>query len=224
MPSKEQDNPVVVLVNCPGKEKSVGNNNEYTEQLFGVRPVFINIDFPKWLCDPSDTDFWEIIKQNPQLSLSEAEKWVKADEFTAFVHDYLSDQFTHSAESDVNRESVRLVKVGSYFSDTDFGHVEDEIEDEQKPQLFETLRSLFPNAVAYDDYDTPVNDYTHTDVAELVISLRPYNCLRRGGITTIGQLVDKNEAYLKSIPNLGAKALREIKEALSDIGLQLQQD
>lgn len=57
------------------------------------------------------------------------------------------------------------------------------------------------------------------DVLDLPI--RPANCLRKMGITTIGELIKTPESDLLKIRNFGEKSLREIKEKLQPMGLEL---
>jgi len=72
--------------------------------------------------------------------------------------------------------------------------------------------------------DDPPQLLRHFDIHELGLGIRAYNCLKRFGIETIGELVDKSEADLKEIPNLGRKPIEEIKEALAVHGLALKGD
>jgi len=58
-------------------------------------------------------------------------------------------------------------------------------------------------------------------IEELDISSRAMNTLKKLGITTIGDLVKMTEEDLKEAKSIGRKALKEIKEALSDLGLEL---
>jgi DNA-directed RNA polymerase subunit alpha len=47
------------------------------------------------------------------------------------------------------------------------------------------------------------------------------NCLRRGGIATVGELASKEEKDLMALRNFGQKSNREIKERLENLGLSL---
>src|SRR6187399_3198736 len=51
-------------------------------------------------------------------------------------------------------------------------------------------------------------------IEELELGVRSYNCLKRVGIETIGDLVSKSENELASIPNFGRKSIEEVKETL----------
>ena len=55
-------------------------------------------------------------------------------------------------------------------------------------------------------------------LADLDLSVRAYNTLRRAGISTIGELVNKTEAELKSIRTLGWRCFDEIVSALASHG------
>jgi DNA-directed RNA polymerase subunit alpha len=52
--------------------------------------------------------------------------------------------------------------------------------------------------------------------------VRSYNCLKREGIQTVGDLVTKTEAELLNIPNFGKKSIDEVKEKLAERGLALR--
>jgi DNA-directed RNA polymerase subunit alpha len=59
-------------------------------------------------------------------------------------------------------------------------------------------------------------------IEELELGVRSYNCLKRVGIETIGDLVSKTENELASIPNFGKKSIEEVKETLATHGLVLR--
>ena len=59
-------------------------------------------------------------------------------------------------------------------------------------------------------------------IEELELGVRSYNCLKRVGIETIGDLVVKTEAELAAIPNFGKKSIEEVKETLATHGLTLR--
>jgi len=61
-------------------------------------------------------------------------------------------------------------------------------------------------------------------IEELELGVRSYNCLKRVGIETIGDLVSKTENELASIPNFGKKSIEEVKETLATHGLTLRGD
>jgi DNA-directed RNA polymerase subunit alpha len=61
-------------------------------------------------------------------------------------------------------------------------------------------------------------------IEELELGVRSYNCLKRVGIETIGDLVMKSETELAAIPNFGKKSIEEVKETLATHGLRLRGD
>jgi DNA-directed RNA polymerase subunit alpha len=61
-------------------------------------------------------------------------------------------------------------------------------------------------------------------IEELELGVRSYNCLKRVGIETIGDLVTKSETELAAIPNFGKKSIEEVKETLAAHGLNLRGD
>jgi DNA-directed RNA polymerase subunit alpha len=61
-------------------------------------------------------------------------------------------------------------------------------------------------------------------IEELELGVRSYNCLKRVGIETIGDLITKTETELAAIPNFGKKSIEEVKETLATHGLNLRGD
>src|SRR6059058_1954471 len=59
-------------------------------------------------------------------------------------------------------------------------------------------------------------------IEDLELGVRSYNCLKRVGIETIGDLVTKTENELAAIPNFGKKSIEEVKETLATHGLNLR--
>jgi DNA-directed RNA polymerase subunit alpha len=86
----------------------------------------------------------------------------------------------------------------------------------------------FPKDSAPDDVggDPALRQETHGmenfPIEELELGVRSYNCLKRVGIETIGDLVTKSESELAAIPNFGKKSIEEVKETLQQHGLTLR--
>ena len=59
-------------------------------------------------------------------------------------------------------------------------------------------------------------------IEELEIGVRAYNCLKRAGIQTVGDLVQRSESELNAIPNFGKRSTEEVIEALAALGLSLR--
>jgi DNA-directed RNA polymerase subunit alpha len=86
----------------------------------------------------------------------------------------------------------------------------------------------FGEAAPVDGGVTPETALAHGmenfPIEELELGVRSYNCLKRVGIETIGDLVSKTENELASIPNFGKKSIEEVKETLGQHGLRLRGD
>jgi DNA-directed RNA polymerase subunit alpha len=61
-------------------------------------------------------------------------------------------------------------------------------------------------------------------IEELELGVRSYNCLKRAGIQTVGDLIGKSEGELAAIPNFGKKSIDEVVETLTQRGLTLRND
>jgi len=61
-------------------------------------------------------------------------------------------------------------------------------------------------------------------IEEMDLSLRSFNCLKRAGFDTVGDIVEKSEAELKTIKNFGKKSLEEVKDKIHDMGLSLKDE
>ncbi|HKG36441.1 MAG TPA: DNA-directed RNA polymerase subunit alpha [Solirubrobacterales bacterium] len=61
-------------------------------------------------------------------------------------------------------------------------------------------------------------------IEELELGVRSYNCLKRAGVQTVGDLVSKSESELNAIPNFGQKSIEEVIETLHSRGLDLRND
>jgi DNA-directed RNA polymerase subunit alpha len=58
----------------------------------------------------------------------------------------------------------------------------------------------------------------NTSLEELSLSTRAYNSLKRSGISTLGQLIEKSKGGLPSLPGMGAKSRSEVEELLAKLG------
>jgi DNA-directed RNA polymerase subunit alpha len=59
-------------------------------------------------------------------------------------------------------------------------------------------------------------------IEELELGVRSYNCLKRAGVQTVGDLLQKSESELAAIPNFGRKSIEEVIETLKSRGLELR--
>jgi DNA-directed RNA polymerase subunit alpha len=70
----------------------------------------------------------------------------------------------------------------------------------------------------------PGGEMANILIEELELGVRSYNCLKRVGVETIGDLISKSEDDLAAIPNFGKKSVEEVKENLARHGLGLRDD
>ena len=63
-----------------------------------------------------------------------------------------------------------------------------------------------------------------TSIDDLDFSVRAYNCLKRAGVNTLGDLTSKSEVEMMKIRNLGKKSLKEVIEKIKDMGLRFRED
>lgn len=59
-------------------------------------------------------------------------------------------------------------------------------------------------------------------VEELDLSVRSYNCLKRAGIDTVEELIQRTEEDMMKVRNLGKKSLEEVKNKLAELNLSLR--
>jgi DNA-directed RNA polymerase subunit alpha len=93
-------------------------------------------------------------------------------------------------------------------------------------ELFGLFRELNVEAEGIDMGPSPADAAMAADMAlpieELDLTVRSYNCLKREGIHTVGELVGRSEADLLDIRNFGAKSIDEVKVKLVGLGLALK--
>ncbi len=95
-------------------------------------------------------------------------------------------------------------------------------------QILTSYYSLFASfpegAESYEfaaDIETKVEGVLAHPVESLDLPIRPANCLRKMGVQTIGELIQTPESELLKIRNFGEKSLKEIKDKLAALGLEL---
>jgi len=59
------------------------------------------------------------------------------------------------------------------------------------------------------------------NIDELELSVRSYNCLKRAGINTVEELINKTPEDMMKVRNLGRKSLDEVLAKLKELGLSL---
>ncbi len=100
----------------------------------------------------------------------------------------------------INSADILLKQLTPFI---DYGQIS-RIDEERK-----ALRAAIPE----EQYNMPVEP--------LNLSVRAMNCLRRTGITTVGELISRGKKELLSLRNFGQKSIQELEERLTEIGLSL---
>ena len=75
----------------------------------------------------------------------------------------------------------------------------------------------------YEPEEKIANKKLEKKIEELDLSQRSYNCLKRAGINTVGELAQKTAEEMMRVRNLGRKSLKELIQKLHEIGLDLRQ-
>ena len=83
--------------------------------------------------------------------------------------------------------------------------------DNMNLDLYEELNQL--------DIDDLTQEMT---IEDLDLSVRAYNCLKRAGINTVAELVQRNQEDMMKVRNLGKKSLEEVEQKLQALGLGLR--
>ena len=93
-------------------------------------------------------------------------------------------------------------------------------------ELFGLARELNIEAEGIEIGPSPVDAQLAADLAlpieDLQLTVRSYNCLKREGIHSVGELVSRSEADLLDIRNFGQKSIDEVKAKLATMGLGLK--
>ncbi len=72
--------------------------------------------------------------------------------------------------------------------------------------------------------EDPKQKALETSIEDLDFSVRAYNCLKRAGIHTLQDLVNKSEAEMMKIRNLGKKSLKEVLDKIKELELSLKDE
>jgi len=93
-------------------------------------------------------------------------------------------------------------------------------------ELFGLAHELNVNAEGIDIGPSPADELVaeqlSTPIESLDLTVRSFNCLKREGIHTVGELISRSEADLMDIRNFGSKSIDEVKDKLLSLGLALK--
>ncbi len=72
--------------------------------------------------------------------------------------------------------------------------------------------------------DTGKEKVLEMTIEELDLSVRAFNCLKRAGVNTVGDLISKSPEEMMKVRNLGKKSLEEVVSKLESLGFSLSKD
>ncbi len=88
--------------------------------------------------------------------------------------------------------------------------------------LFVNLsENILPSTIVVEKEEKSKATVLDTNIEELDLSARSFNCLKRAGINTVADLVNKTEEEMMKVKNLGKKSLDEVRLKLEAMGLSL---
>ena len=89
--------------------------------------------------------------------------------------------------------------------------------------LFVEIKSIVEDVevIAESKVET-TNKFQNMTIDDLELSVRSFNCLKRAGIQTVEELIQKTEEDMMKVRNLGKKSLKEVKEVLASYGLSFK--
>ena len=87
--------------------------------------------------------------------------------------------------------------------------------------LFASLTDQVTTIAFTDQEDDKKEKVLEMTIEELDLSVRAYNCLKRAGINTVAELVQRNQEDMMKVRNLGRKSLEEVEQKLEALNLSL---
>lgn len=145
-----------------------------------------------------------------------------------FVHDLTYEQCGY--RFGVTRERIRQVEAKAlrklrhpifakhYLLDT----LDKAFEiDAERARLERENEDLKARLAKYETFPKPKAEPKKVDIADMELSVRSYNCLRRAGFNFVDDLDGKTVEDLKRIRNLGMKSLREVIEKAREFGIEI---
>ncbi len=82
----------------------------------------------------------------------------------------------------------------------------------------------YPREVLQEPNDKGKEKILEMTIEELDLSVRSFNCLKRAGINTVDDLINKSEEEMMKVRNLGKKSFDEVKEKLQSLGFDLSSE
>ena len=89
-------------------------------------------------------------------------------------------------------------------------------------QIFRGLTDQIMTVSSSVQEDDKLERVMEMTIEELDLSVRAYNCLKRAGINSVSELVQRNQEDMMKVRNLGKKSLEEVEQKLEGLGLSLR--
>lgn len=83
---------------------------------------------------------------------------------------------------------------------------------------------VIPDTMMVEKDDKGKEKLLEMTIEELDLSVRSFNCLKRAGINTVNDLIDKSEEEMMKVRNLGKKSFEEVKEKLNTLGFDFSSE
>ena len=132
--------------------------------------------------------------------------------------------------AEANKKLMGDTKVGVIAIDSNYSPIERvniAVEDARVGQAtnYDELNSIadIKGLMTEQDEDPKVKAL-ETSIDDMEFSVRAYNCLKRSGINTMQDLVNRKESDMMKIRNLGKKSLKEVLDKVKEMGLSFRDD
>ena len=183
-----------------GRGYSPAEENKSDEQPIGVIPI--------------DSIFSPIRRTSYAVATARVGQRTDFDKLTL----ELETDGSIEPEAALREASEILIKTLAIFTDAE--RVEELTARDPAP----TLPTEGLSSAVGDGAGSASNGLDEILIEELELGVRSYNCLKRAGVQTVGDLVRKTRTELNAIPNFGQKSIDEVIETLQARGLDLQRD
>ena len=118
-------------------------------------------------------------------------------------------------------ENTRVGQVTDYDKLTLDVYTNGSLEPDEAVSLAAKVLSEHLNLVMIEKENDAQEKVLEMNIDELELSVRSYNCLKRAGINTVAELINRTPEDMMKVRNLGRKSLEEVLAKLKELGLEL---
>lgn len=133
---------------------------------------------------------------------------------------YTVDNTRVGKETDFDRLTIEVWTDGSVKPDEAIAAAADVFF--KHLQIFMSLTDQVMQVGFNETENTTQEKVLEMTIEDMDLSMRAYNCLKRAGIHTVAELVQKNQEEMMKVRNLGKKSLEEVEQKLAALGLNLR--